>query len=338
MNRPGSAFKTFLYIIAALAVFIGTADSRETVDRVVAVVNDDVITLSELREMALSINPTSTEPIDENSVLQQMIEQKLFEQEADKHGIKVTEAELDASIKQVQQKFGLNDEQMVEVLKKQNLTPESFREQWRLQTLGNKLLESQLKNKIVITEEEIKEYYVENYGGSVPESSAPAVTETEAGQVKIAHILISARTTGAEEKAGEVAELAKSGQDFGELAKEYSDDNLSADKGGDLGYFKKGDLIETLQVAVDTTPVGGITGPVESPAGYHIIKVLERTEPEKTEAEKDKDSDSDSGRVLAIDEQTRKEITDAIYRKKAEEQLKTWLDKIKEEAYIEVKL
>jgi parvulin-like peptidyl-prolyl isomerase len=77
---------------------------------------------------------------------------------------------------------------------------------------------------------------------------------------------------------------------------------------------------------------------VESPAGYHIIKVLERTEPEKTEAEKDKDSDSDSGRVLAIDEQTRKEITDTIYRKKAEEQLKTWLDKIKEEAYIEVKL
>lgn len=329
---------TFLYIIAALAALISTADSRETVDRVVAVVNDDVITLSELREMALSINPTSTEPIDENSVLQQMIEQKLFEQEADKHGIKVTEAELDASIKQVQEKFGLNDEQMVEVLKKQNLTPESFREQWRLQTLGNKLLESQLKNKIVITEEEIKEYYVENYGGSAPETGAAPVAETtQGGQVKIAHILISAKTPDAEKKASEVTELAKSGRDFGELAKEYSDDNLSSDKGGDLGYFRKGDLIETLEVAVDTTPVGGVTGPVESPAGYHVIKVLERTEPEKTE-KAEKDSDSDSGKVLAIDDQTRKEITDAIYRKKAEAQLKTWLDKIKEEAYIEVKL
>lgn len=323
-------------MIAALAAFTGTADSRETIDRVVAIVNDDVITLSELREMALSINPTSTEAIDENSVLQQMIEQKLFEQEAEKLGIKVTEAELDASIKQVQEKFGLNDEQMVEVLKKQNLTPESFREQWRLQTLGNKLLESQLKNKIVITEEEIRDYYVENYGGSAPETGGAAVTETQAEQVKIAHILISARTPGAEEKAREVAELAKSGQDFGQLAKEYSDDNLSADKGGDLGYFKKGDLIETLEAAVDGTPVGGITGPVESPAGYHVIKVLERTEPKK--AEKDSGSDSDSGKVLAIDEQTRKEITDAIYRKKAEVQLKTWLDKVKGEAYIEVKL
>ena len=330
---------TVLCIIAALTAFAGAANSRETVDRVVAIVNDDVITLSEVRELALSINPTSTEAIDENAVLQQMIEQKLFEQEAEKLGIKVTEAELDASIKQVQQKFGLNDEQMVEVLKKQNLTPESFREQWRLQTLGNKLLESQLKNKIVVTEEEIKNYYVEKYGASAPESTGTAVTETKAGEVKIAHILISARTPDAEEKASKVAELAKSGQDFGALAKEYSEDNLSSDKGGDLGYFKKGDLIETLEVAVDTTPVGGITGPVESPAGYHIIKVLERTESEKVEkVEKDSDSDAESDKVLAIDEETRKEITDILYKQKAEAQLKTWLDSIKENAYIEVKL
>ncbi|MGH7850900.1 MAG: peptidylprolyl isomerase [Thermodesulfobacteriota bacterium] len=336
MNRQRMRLMTVLCIIAALTAFAGAANSRETVDRVVAIVNDDVITLSEVRELALSINPTSTEAIDEKSVLQQIIEQKLFEQEAEKLGIKVTEAELDASIKQVQQKFGLNDEQMVEVLKKQNLTPESFREQWRLQTLGNKLLESQLKNKIVVTEEEVNNYYVEKYGVSTPENTGTVVTETNVGEVKIAHILISSRTPDAEEKASKVAELAKSGQDFGALAKEYSEDNLSSDKGGDLGYFKKGDLIGTLEVAVDSTPVGGITGPVESPAGYHIIKVLERTESEKVE--KEPASDADSDKVLAIDEETRKEITDILYKQKAEAQLKTWLDKIKENAYIEVKL
>lgn len=336
MNSQRMRLMTVLCVIAALTAIAGAANSRETVDRVVAIVNDDVITLSEVRELALSINPTSTEAIDENAVLQQMIEQKLFEQEAEKLGIKVTEAELDASIKQVQEKFGLNDEQMVEVLKKQNLTPESFREQWRLQTLGNKLLESQLKNKIVVTEEEVNDYYVEKYGVTPPGSTGTVVTETQVGEVKIAHILISARTSDAEEKARKVAELAKSGQDFGDLAKEYSEDNLSSDKGGDLGYFKKGDLIETLEVAVDATPVGGITGPVESPAGYHVIKVLERTESEKVE--KDSDSDADSDKVLAIDEQTRKEITDIIYKQKAEAQLKIWLDGIKQNAYIEVKL
>lgn len=326
-------------IIASLGTLIAQAGARETIDRVVAVVNDDVITLSELREMALSVNPTSTEAIDENAVLQQMIEQRLFEQEADRMGIKVSEAELDASIKQVQQKFGLNDEQMVEVLKKQNLTPESFREQWRLQTLGNKLLDSQLKNKIVITEEEIQDYYVKNYGGgSADVSEETVIADTQGGEeVKIAHILISSSTPDAEKKAEEVAGMAKSGKDFGELAAEYSEDKLSADKGGDLGYFKKGDLIQTLEVAVETTPVGGVTGPVESPAGYHVIKVIERTGTEKAK-KKDKDSDKDSGKVLAISEETRKEITDVLYRQKAESQLKTWLDKIKQDAYIEVKL
>ena len=318
-----------------LTALIGTAHARETIDRVVAIVNDDVITLSELREMALSINPTSTEPIDENAVLQQLIEQKLFEQEAEKHGIKVSEAELDASIEQVRQKYNLNGEQMTEVLKKQNLTPESFREQWRLQTLGNKLLESQLKNKIVVTDDEVINYYEENHGGSAT-TSGTVSAEMPAEQVRIAHILISGGSPDAEKKAGEVAELAKSGQDFGELAKQYSDDNLSADKGGDLGYFKRGDLIETLEVTVDNTPVGEVSGPVESPAGYHIIKVLERTKSES--AEKESKTDEKSDKVPAIDEATRKEITETLYRQKAEAQLKEWLDKIKEDAYIEVKL
>lgn len=340
MNRTKNVFITVLCVIASLGASIAAAGARETIDRVVAIVNEDIITLSELRELALSINPTSTEAIDENAVLQQMIEQKLLEQQADKMGIKVTEAELDASIKQVQQKFGLNDQQMQEVLKKQNLTPESFREQWRLQTLSNKLLESQLKNKIVITEEEVQDYYVKNYGGSAPESAETVSADTQGGgeEVKIAHILISANTPDAEKKAEEVADMAKSGKDFGELAKEYSEDKLSADKGGDLGYFKKGDLIETLEVAVDSTPVGGITGPVESPAGYHVIKVLERTGTEKAEKDTGSDSEKDSGKVMAINEDTRKEITEILYKQKAEAQLKTWLDKIKQEAYIEVKL
>lgn len=328
---------TALFLIPALMSLTGAAYPRETIDRVVAIVNDDVITLSEVREMALSINPTSTEAIDESTVLQQMIEQKLFEQEAQKLGITVSEAELDASIEMVKKKFKLNDQQMEEVLKKQNLTPETFREQWRHQTLGNKLLDSQLKNKIVITEEEIDNYYVQNYGGNASASSSTVSTAIPTEQVKIAHILITAKTPDAEKKAEEVAELAKSGKDFSELAKEYSEDKLSADKGGDLGYFKKGDLIETLETAVETTPVGGITGPVESPAGYHIIKVLERTEPEKTEAEKAK-KDSGSSEKIAMDEDTKKEITDILYRQKAEAQLKKWLDSLKENAYIEVKL
>ncbi|MEQ9618277.1 MAG: peptidylprolyl isomerase [Deltaproteobacteria bacterium] len=331
MTNKKTGFLTALVLLLILPVF-KTAESRETVDRVVAIVNDDIITLSEVREMALSINLTSTEEINERSVLQQMIEQKIFEQQAEKLGIKVTEAELDASIEQVKRKYNLNDEQMEEVLKKQNLTPESFREQWRLQTLGNKLLDSQLKNRIVITDAEIQRYYEQNYGGAG--STSITASPAESGEeVKIAHILISTNSPDAAQKAREVAEMAKSGQDFGELAKEYSDDALSAEKGGDIGYFKKGDLIQALEVAVENTPEGKVSGPVESPAGYHIVKVLERTNAEKSD-----DSDPESSNEIAIDEQTKQEISDILYRQKAEVQLRDWLDGVKKEAYIEVKL
>lgn len=328
------------FIIGAAFLFAGhAAESRENVDRVVAIVNDDIITLSEMNEMVTSINLTNNQNMDQNQVLQQMIEQKLFEQEAEKLGIKVSEAELDAGIAQVKQRFNLNDEQMAEVLQKQNLTMESFREQWRLQTLSNKLLDSQLKNKIVVTDQEIADYYRQNYDGSGAPASAPssavAPSSGPAEEVRIAHILISANSPDAAARAEKVAEMAKAGQDFAQLAKEYSDDSLSADKGGDLGYFKEGDLIETLAVAIENTPQGQVAGPVESPAGYHVIKVVERKSiGGETKAKKG----SSETEALAIDDQTKKEITDAIYRQKAEVQLKTWLDGIKSNAYIDVRL
>lgn len=303
--------------------------AQEVIDRVVAIVNDDFITLSELRETSLSLNPTSTEPVDERTVLNQMVESKLFEQEAKKRGITVSEEELNASIEQVRNRYNLTEDQMEEVLKKQNLTPESFREQWRMQTLGNKLLESQLRNKIVVTDDEIKEYYEQNYG-EIDYSSY--VEEKSEEEVEIAHILISPDTPDAEGKAQEVARKAKSGDDFGTLAREYSDDSFTADKGGNLGTFKKGDLIEQLEVAVERTPEGKVSGPVQSPAGYHIIKVLNRTKPENKK--KDEKSDDD----LFISDSEKEEIRQIIHRQKAEEQLKTWLTEMRENAYVEIKL
>ncbi len=320
---PALITKTFALILV-VSFSLPSVMAQEVVDRVVAVVNEDVITLSELTEMALSLNPTSTQTLNERELLDKMIEQKLFEQEAEKRGITVSEAELDASIEGVRQRYNLNDEQMADVLKKQGLTPEGFREQWRVQTLGNKLLESQLKNKIVVTDDEIRRYYERNYLGS---GSSGAALEEE--KVRIAHIMISYKTQDAREVAEQVADLAKSGEDFDNLAEKFSDDESSADNGGDLGYFKKGDLIDSMEYAVVATPVGSITGPVESPAGYHIIKVLERSEPDYYTG-----SDAE---LVAIEDSTKDEIRETLMREKAQNQLKTWLETMRENAYIENK-
>lgn len=329
--RKNNLFKiTFVFFITT--IISSPLSAQEVIDRVVAIVNDDLITLSELRETALSINPTSKEQMDERTVLNQMIESKLFEQEANRRGITVSKEELDASIEQVRNKYNMNEDQMEEVLKKQNLTPESFREQWRVQTLGNKLLESQLKNKIVVTNDEIEEYYKENYGTIEYSGNYSGVTEKTEEEVEIAHILISPDTPNAQDRAVEVAELAKSGNDFAILAREYSDDNFTADKGGNLGSFKKGDLIEPLEIAVERTPEGKVSGPVQSPAGYHIIKVLNRTKPSSDEKEEVSENET------YISDSDREEIRQILHRQKAEEQLRTWLQGVREKAYVEIKL
>jgi len=332
VNRMKYNFSQITFVFFIIALISTPLRAQEVIDRVVAIVNDDLITLSELRNTALSINPTSTEPIDERTVLNQMIESKLFEQEANRRGITVSKEELDASIEQVRNKHNLNEDQMEEVLKKQNLTPESFREQWRVQALGNKLLESQLKNKIVVTDDEIEEYYKENYGTTDFTGDYSGITEETEEEVEVAHILISPDTPGAQDRAIEVAELAKSGNDFASLAREYSDDSFTADKGGNLGSFKKGDLIEPLEIAVERTPEGKVSGPVQSPAGYHIIKVLNRTKPSSNEKEKKSEDET------YISDSDRQEIRQILHRQKAEEQLRTWLKGVREKAYVEIKL
>ena len=318
----------YAYLFLFLLLMSMPADAKEVIDRVVAIVNDDLITLSELQEASRSLDPASNQPMDERTLLNQMVESKLFEQEAKKRGITVTDEELDASIAEVRARYGLSEDQMEEVLKKQGLTPESFREQWRVQTLGNKLLESQLRNKIVVTDEEVKEYYQENYGSI--DFSAPVTTSEE--EVEIAHILISPDTPNAQERALEVAELAKSGKDFSDLAREYSDDTSTSGKGGNLGTFKKGDLIQPLEGAVESTREGDVAGPVESPSGYHIIKVLNRTKPG---GDSDKAISDDE---VYISESEQEEIRKIIHRQKAEVQLRSWVEEIREQAYVEIKL
>jgi parvulin-like peptidyl-prolyl isomerase len=312
-------FKLKLFFIVFLGlVFISKPSiSGEIIDRVAAVVNDDVITLSEVKEETLLINqnPGPEGPQTQDQVLENMIEEKLLEQEAKKLGIQVTEKDVDAGIEGVKAKFNLTDEQMVEVLKKQHLTPQTFREQWRRQLLANKLIGTQVLGQIAVTEDEIKKYYEENSGKL--ESTL---------EVRIAHILIPVSSPDEEEQAQklslEVANLAKSGKNFGELAKKYSKDASSAEKGGDLGYFKKGELAEALEKAVEEAPVGEIVGPVRSSDGYHIIKVIDKKKSETTSLDKSKED----------------EIRETIYQQKVESAIKAWLDNVKKTAYIEKKL
>ena len=288
--------------------------TENLIDKVAAVVNEDVITLSELKEIASTTNQNPEDTQVQSQVLELMIEERLLQQEAKKLGIQVTEKEIDAAVEEVKRRYNLTEEQMDEALKKQNLTPESFREQWRKQLLHNKLIGTQVQGQIAITEDEIKEYYEEK-GGELESLE----------EIRIAHILITVESPDeekqAENQALEIAKLAKSGEDFSELAKQFSKDTSSAERGGDLGYFKKGDMVVELEKAVIVTRIGEIVGPVRSTAGYHVIKVIDKKMVEANSLDNAKE-----------------EIRERIYQEKVEESIKAWLENVKKTAYIDKKI
>lgn len=299
-------FISYIAVFTVLTLALSThVNARVLLDKVVAVVNEDVITLRELEETEKKINKSTENQITPDQALEQLIDRTLIEQQAEKMGVSVSEQEIDATIEVLRQRYNLQGDEMKEALEQQNMTEEEFREQWRYQLLTKKVLDSKLKGKVAVTRDEIREYYEENYG---------EITTTD--EIRISQILVED-----ESEAQKVAELARSGEDFTQLVVQYSKDQTSASEGGDMGFFKKGDLIEPLANAVEGTETGQIAGPVQTPAGYHILKVTDR---------------KSAGDGLA--ESTRVEIRETIYNQKVQEVLESWLTEVREEAYIEKKI
>ncbi len=301
---------SFCFLLTAFLLISQSLNAKVVVDKIAAVVNDQIITLSELEQEIEKTNRLATEKIDKKVVLQRMIDEKVLNQEANKRSVIVSDQELDILYDQVKKQNNFDDKEMEEELAKQKMTKEDLKWQLKTQMLTRRLIDAEMKGKIAVTEDEILEYYRENYG------------DVEFGsQVRIAHILIPVDEEDAYQKALKIANDAKSGKNFSKLAKEHSGDSISAPKGGDLGYFNKGDLVFELESAIENTDVGEITDPVQTSSGYHIVKVIE----------KEKSSESSLGGY-------REQIRQTIYEQKSSSFLQNWVEKRREGVYIDIKI
>ncbi len=158
-------------------------------------------------------------------------------------------------------------------------------QQARSAILAQELIRRQIIGKTEINDAEARKYYQENKAQfSQPE------------RIKARHILIAVEDPAsadskkaAREKAEKILARVRAGEDFAELAKKYSDDPGSREKGGDLGFFSRGQMIEPFEKAAFSLKVGEIAGLVESPFGYHIIKLEERQPAQTTPYEKVKE-------------------------------------------------
>lgn len=319
--------KILFPLFSILALLVPLHLRGEVVDRIVALVNSEIITLSELEQMGKpfydQVRETSTAGEREEKmkkarmrVLESLIENKLLEEEMKKRKIEVPERDVDAAIQDVLKSAKLTENDMKKALGREGMTLSSYRQKVRDELGKMRLISREIKSKIVIEEKELREYYRENQEKF-----------TDPLEVKIQQIFFpvpekSSReeTAAVQREAQAILERVRKGEDFAELAKKHSR-GPEAGEGGVLGYFKHRELMPELEEAGFKLGPGETSGLVRSPAGFHILRVLERKGGEPRP-------------FAEVQFKIREELSAAETRKKFEQ----WMKELKSKAYIEIRL
>ena len=253
------------------------------IDSIAAVVNKDVITMSELNERTkvvttqLKAQNIELPPADllQKQILERMIIESAQVQLAKEMGINVTDVQLDKSIAMMAQQEGKTMSQFQEMIEKKGRSFEDFREDFRKEITMQRLRYHEVDSKIVVNDAE-----VDNLVGNAP------TEPQQSAEIRLGHILIRIPENASpeqlaerHERAEKVLKLLQSGGDFQQNAASFSDadEGLS---GGDIGWRNTERLPQAFAEALTNVPVGGITGIIRSPNGFHILKVLERRNPE----------------------------------------------------------
>ena len=326
-NRP---YFRMLFTVLCTLLLIPLYLSAEVVDKVVAVINDEVITLSELEDETNSIFKSITKenpgaPVAEalqkarEIALNGMIEQHLIQQKAKKYNVSVTDEDVTAAYEKMRTGMSLTPEEFKHKLEISGLTEESYRSKLKAQILQSRLLSFDVRSKIIVTDEMILDYYDKNYTSRVDKGSYyllqiglswPKTDDTE----KLASAKRETR-----DRIERVYKLAKNGQDFKSLAEKFSD-LPSASDGGDIGTFTLDEMARSMRDAVGTLKPGEISEIVETPSGYQFFKLLS--------------GEKNAIVVTASYESVKEEIRQKIFEEKLKAAYGEWVKKLKEEAYI----
>jgi peptidyl-prolyl cis-trans isomerase SurA len=296
----------------------------KTIDRVVAQVNSDIITLSEVQELAQPIiaqirAKVPKERQDEqirkllSKVLDQLIDHRLQIQQAKRLGIVVEEKELDAAVADVMAKNNLTREQFDRLLEREGLTLEQYREKLRDQILRRRVYNFEVVSRVQVSEAEVRDAYYERLEEFLPE---PAV---ELSQIFVAFSPDGDESSRQEayRRCEELLEALRQGEPFWELARAHSEDPTAA-QGGRLGRFKKGDLLPALEEVAFSMEEGEIRGPIATERGLHLIKLDRRL----------------GDKPLPLEEVAPR-IRTQLLRAKRQERFEQWMRSLRQEAFIE---
>jgi peptidyl-prolyl cis-trans isomerase SurA len=297
------------------------------IDRIVARVNDDVITLSELQEEGLPLferlraNYTGAELESrvqraEREFLDQLILRRLQLQYASQTGITASDNDVNAALKDVLTRNNLTQEQLTDLLTREGLTLQDYKDRLREQIVLARLMNQAVRSRVSVDASEVEAYYKTHQ----EEFNQPA-------HAKIRHIFfrLEPGTTPAQqdavrERASRVLQEARNGGDFGDLARRYSED-ATAPNGGDLGVIRRGEALPEFEEVIFTMREGQVSDVIRTANGLHIVKIEAFS----------KGSEQPFPEIKA-------EIERRILQGKMEQRFQDWTNELKDKAFIEITL
>jgi peptidyl-prolyl cis-trans isomerase SurA len=315
---------TAILIFVTAFLFSPEVQSALLLDRVVATVNDEVITWSELMNIILFegreyLNSESDKSREEKirelerPFLNMLIEMKLQTQEAKAMGLTVRDDEIKSAMSDIRAKYNMTEDAFLASLAKEGIMIEDYSKGLGDQILLQKVVNYAVKGRVVVTDKEVEEYF--NANRELYDN------ETEKFRIRQIFFPMPADDTGREDieaRAQDIAQRIKSGESFAKLANEFSE-GPGRRFGGDLGYISRGSALAEIEEAADALDTGGVSEPFWSRAGLHIIKLEERVE---------------AGGA----EKAREKIKEMLFQKAYELKYHEWKTGLKEKAYIEIKL
>ena len=302
------------------------SSSGAVVDRVVAIVNQEIITLSEIEK---SMGPFQEEIKTEDrlekreriqgvfrKILEKLIEEKLIDQEVKKAGIKATSKEVEGAVEEIRKRNAVAQEDLERALANEGLTVEGFKKQIEKKLQQTKLLQRAVKVEPKVGEKELRDFYQKNIDRyRTRESFRPSHILFIIPKEATPEVVLEIRR-----KCQKVLERIKKGEDFGEMALLYSEDASRKDR-GDLGFFRKGELLPAFEKEALRLQVGEVSGIVRTDFGFHLIKLLDRR-----------------GGDPSPFEELKERVQADYYEAEMEKAFKQFISTLKEKAVIEIKL
>jgi peptidyl-prolyl cis-trans isomerase SurA len=306
-------------MVAAVIGLCAISEGAILLDKIVAVVNSEVITWSELyKAMEFEASPQVKAMSErerhkifeqnEKSFLENLIDMKLLLQEAKKDGIGASDDEINKTMQSIREKYGMTEAAMDEAISKEGFSIAEYKKKLADQIIINRLIDREVRSKVVVTDDELNAYVSKN----------PALAETEEGY-RIGLIVIKKTDDPrqAEEKAREIYNKISAGESFASAARTFSED-ASAKAGGELGFISKKDLSREFLDVLSKLKPGSVSEPFGTASGMNIVKL-------------------ESEKMFKSQDELKQAMRDKLYSAKFDRDYKAWVKGLRQRAYVEIK-